>query len=68
VLYVDTTTATVVGQSDLKDVCGIAPEGRQDFAASSGFGVMRYETACASTITEHELQDISFDNHLRRVG
>ncbi|MBY0560923.1 MAG: DUF1513 domain-containing protein [Hyphomicrobium sp.] len=68
VLYVDTTTATVVGQSNLKDVCGIAPEGQQDFAASSGFGVVRYETARASTITEHELQDISFDNHLRRVG
>lgn len=67
VLYVDTATAMVVGQSDLKDVCGIAPEGRQDFAASSGFGVMRYETAQASTISERELQDIAFDNHLRRI-
>lgn len=68
VLYVDTATASVIGQSNLKDVCGIAPEGTEDFAASSGFGVMRYETARASTISEHELQDISFDNHLRRVG
>jgi uncharacterized protein len=68
VLYVDTATATVIGQSNLKDVCGIAPEGTEDFAASSGFGVMRYETARASTISERELQGISFDNHLRRVG
>ncbi len=68
VLYVDTATATVIGQSDLKDVCGLAPEGHEDFAASSGFGVLRYETGRATTISERELQDISFDNHLRRVG
>ncbi len=68
VLYVDTLTAKVVGQSDLKDVCGIAPEGAENFAASSGFGVIRYETPRASTITERELQDVAFDNHLRRVG
>ncbi|WP_045837191.1 DUF1513 domain-containing protein [Hyphomicrobium sp. 99] len=67
VLYVDTATAKVVGQSDLKDVCGLSSYGEADFAASSGFGVVRYETAQASTITEHELQDIAFDNHLRRV-
>ncbi|MFT3733359.1 MAG: DUF1513 domain-containing protein [Hyphomicrobium sp.] len=68
VLYVDTSTATVIGQSDLKDVCGLAPEGTQDFAASSGFGVIRYETARASTISERELQDVAFDNHLRRIA
>jgi hypothetical protein len=68
VLYVDTVTASVIGQSDLKDVCGIAPEGHADFAASSGLGVLRYETARANTISERELQDTAFDNHLRRVG
>ncbi|MBS0232619.1 MAG: DUF1513 domain-containing protein [Proteobacteria bacterium] len=68
VLYVDTETATVVGRSNLKDVCGLAPEGQRDFAASSGFGVIRYETAQARTLSEHALQDIAFDNHLRRVG
>ncbi len=59
--------ANVVGKSNLKDVCGIAPEGSGDFAASSGFGVMRYETPRASVISEVELSDIAFDNHLRRV-
>lgn len=68
VLYVDTETSAVVGQSNLKDVCGLAPEGRQDFASSSGFGVLRYETAQATTVSERQLQDIAFDNHLRRVG
>jgi uncharacterized protein len=67
VLYVDTETAAVVGLSDLKDVCGLAPQGAQAFAASSGFGVLRYETARASTISERELQDIAFDNHLRLI-
>ncbi len=68
VLYVDTATATVIGQSDLKDVCGIAPEGEENFAASSGFGIIRHETARARTISERELQNIAFDNHLRRFG
>ena len=68
VLYVNSQTASVISQSALKDVCGIAPEGVEDFAASSGFGVMRYETPHASIISEVELRDIAFDNHLRRVA
>jgi hypothetical protein len=68
VLYVDTVNATVISQSDFKDVCGIASEGDADFAASSGFGVMRYETARATAISERALRDIAFDNHLRRTG
>lgn len=67
VLYVDTETGNVVGKSNLKDVCGLASEGSGDFAASSGFGVMRYETPRASVISEVALSDIAFDNHLRRV-
>jgi hypothetical protein len=67
VLYVDSETGQVVGKSDLKDVCGLSSEGEHDFAASSGFGVIRYETAGARVISEHELQDIAFDNHLRRI-
>jgi uncharacterized protein len=68
VLYVDSQTAKIISQSALKDVCGIAPEGVEDFAASNGFGVMRYETPRASIISEVELRDIAFDNHLRRVA
>jgi hypothetical protein len=67
VLYVDSETGNVIGKSNLKDVCGLSSEGEHDFAASSGFGVIRYETAEARVISEHELQDIAFDNHLRRI-
>lgn len=68
VVYVDAETASFIGQSTLKDVCGIAPEGAQEFAATSGFGVMRHETAKARMISESELRDIAFDNHLRRIA
>jgi hypothetical protein len=68
VVYVDAETASVIAQSTLKDVCGLAPEGVENFAASSGFGVMRYETPRASIISEVELRDVAFDNHLRRVA
>ena len=68
VLYVDSETGAVVGKSDLKDVCGLSSEGEHNFAASSGFGVIRYETAQAQVVSEHTLQDIAFDNHLRRIA
>ncbi|WP_246317288.1 DUF1513 domain-containing protein [Hyphomicrobium methylovorum] len=68
VLYVEAATARVISQSVLKDVCGIASDGKHGFAASSGFGVMRYETAEARVISEVELRNIAFDNHLRRLA
>jgi hypothetical protein len=68
VLYVDSESGKVVGKSDLKDVCGLSSEGEHDFAASSGFGVIRYETADARVISEQKLQDIAFDNHLRQIS
>jgi hypothetical protein len=68
VLYVDSRSGDVISQSSLKDVCGLAPEGTGDFAASSGFGVLRYETPRAKVISEVELKNIAFDNHLRRIA
>jgi len=68
VLYVDTETGKVAGRGTLKDVCGVSSDGEHDFAASSGFGVIRYETAEARVLSEHELQNIAFDNHLRRIS
>jgi uncharacterized protein len=67
VLYIDAASALIVGESDLKDVCGLAPNGQEDFAATSGFGVVRYETPRTHVIAEHELAEIAFDNHLRLV-
>jgi len=68
VLYVDSESGIVVGKSDLKDVCGLSSTGEHDFAASSGFGVIRYETAEARIVSERKLQDIAFDNHLRQIA
>ena len=39
---------SVLGFTVASALCGIAPEGKEDFAASSGFGVIRYETPRAS--------------------
>lgn len=68
VLYLEPETGRILAHSSLKDVCGIAAFGEEDFAASSGFGVLRHETATARLIAEAELHDIAFDNHLRRTG
>jgi hypothetical protein len=46
----------------------VSSDGEHDFAASSGFGVIRYETAEARVLSEYELQNIAFDNHLRRIS
>lgn len=66
VLYIDAATRTVRGLTRLKDVCGIAGETGDCFALSSGFGVLREEHAGASVISEAQLSDVAFDNHLRR--
>ena len=68
VIFVDSRTARVISKSDLKDACGLAPEGREDFTASSGFGVLRHETKEARILSESEVAGIAFDNHLRRTA
>ena len=68
VLYVDALRCQVIGSSRLKDVCGIAGEVSENFAASSGFGVLRHETPGVKVLSEVAISDIAFDNHLRRVG
>lgn len=68
VVYIDAATGAVKAVSDLKDACGIAGEHDDMFAASSGFGVLRHERAGANVISEAQLTDVAFDNHLRRWG
>ena len=68
ILYIDAATGRLVSQSALKDGCGIAGDGgERTFAASSGLGVFRHETADANVLSSTELAGISFDNHLRRL-
>ena len=68
VVYVDAATGLIRAESLLKDACGIAGEYDDTFAATSGFGVLRHEHAGSSVISETQLADVAFDNHLRRVG
>lgn len=68
VVFIDAATGRIAATSDLKDACGIAGEGSDAFAATSGFGVLRHERPGLSVISETRLADIAFDNHLRRWG
>lgn len=68
VVYIDAASGTIKATSELKDVCGIAGEPGGQFAESSGFGVIRHEVPGAELISETQLSDVAFDNHLRRWG
>lgn len=67
VLFIDTEGSQIISKSELKDACGLAPEGAENFAASSGFGLLRHETKTAQVLSESEVAGIAFDNHLRRT-
>lgn len=68
VVYFDARSATVIGQSKLRDVCGIAPARQGTFARSSGEG--QFEVSAPGATAGHERRHggLSFDNHLRRIG
>ena len=68
VVYIDARSGAIKAESVLKDACGIAGENDDTFAATSGFGVLRHERAGANVISETQLADVAFDNHLRRLG
>lgn len=68
IIFVDAATGSIKATSEFKDVCGIAGDHDALFATSSGFGVMRHEAPGANPISQAELQDVAFDNHLRRWG
>lgn len=68
IVFIDSASGAIKAASDFRDVCGIAGDHDAVFATTSGFGVMRHERPGAVPISEAELQDIAFDNHLRRWG
>ena len=67
ILYIDAASGLVRGESVLKDGCGIAGYHAETFAVTSGLGTFRHEQPGAPILSETLLQDIAFDNHLRRV-
>jgi hypothetical protein len=68
IVYLDTQTQSIISESILKDACGLAGETPSTFAASSGFGDLRHETSASQVISQTQLADIAFDNHLRRLS
>lgn len=68
VVYIDAASSAVIASSALQDACGIAGEGGDGFALTSGFGVLRHERAGQAVISETQLAGIAFDNHVRRWG
>ncbi|MEQ1717161.1 MAG: DUF1513 domain-containing protein [Hyphomicrobium sp.] len=67
ILYIAAATGTILGESTVKDGCGIAGEDGAAFAVTSGLGAFRHETAGAQMLSETNLPGIAFDNHLRRL-
>ena len=67
VLYLDSKNGDIVGESTLKDGCGVAGEAGDTFAVTSGLGAFRHEKPGARVLSEAALADIAFDNHLRRL-
>jgi uncharacterized protein len=68
IVYIDADTGAIAGESIFKDGCGVAGVDNAEFAVTSGFGAFRYETAHADVVSETQLRDLAFDNHLRRFG
>lgn len=68
IMFIDARSGTIKATSDFRDVCGIAGDHDELFATTSGFGVMRHERPGADPISQAELQNVAFDNHLRRWG
>ena len=66
-VYVDTARATVIGETQLTDVCGLAGISKSDFALSSGLGVLRTETPDHTHLTSAAFPGRAFDNHLLSI-
>jgi len=68
IVYITAASGAIAATSELADACGIAGDHDALFASTSGFGVMRHERPGALPLAQAQLQDIAFDNHLRRWG
>ena len=67
IVYVDTETAAVVGETQLIDSCGVT--GVEDgFAMTSGLGIVQKDQPDHTHLATTTFPGRSFDNHLRIVG
>jgi uncharacterized protein len=67
IIYVDTESGAVVGETQIMDSCGITGISESGFAMSSGMGVLQSEEPDHSHLTVASFPGRAFDNHLRLV-
>jgi len=67
IVYVDTERATVIGETQLADGCGLAGISKSEFALSSGMGVLQTETPDHTHLTMASFPGRAFDNHLLSI-
>lgn len=67
VLYFNAAKGEVVGESQLLDVCGVAPAHGSEIARTSGEGYLQISTPAQRDTVLRRLSEIAFDNHMRRL-
>lgn len=67
VIHIDAANATVVAETALHDVSGIAPARGRQMAWSSGSGRFEVGVPSRAVSLSATVADIAFDNHMRRL-
>lgn len=67
IIYVDTESGAIVGETQLMDSCGITGLSKSTFVMSSGMGVLQSEAPDHTHLTMASFPGRAFDNHLRLI-
>jgi hypothetical protein len=67
IVYVDTETGKLIGETQLMDSCGLTGISKSQFAMSSGMGVVQSEAPDHTHLTTASFPGRAFDNHLRLI-
>jgi uncharacterized protein len=67
IIYVDTQTSSIIGETQLMDGCGLTGVSEDKFALSSGMGVLQTERPDHTHLTTASFPGRAFDNHLRLI-
>jgi hypothetical protein len=68
IVYVDTESGAIVGETQLVDSCGLTGISASAFALSSGLGIVQSEEPDHTHLTSATFPGRAFDNHLRMIG
>lgn len=67
-VYVDTETRLIVGETQLIDSCGVTGVAPRGFAMSSGMGILQTDQPDHTHLTTQSFPGRAFDNHLRMIS